>query len=179
MAYEDAYIYVSSNRLPKIATEYDKNSIEYQDLWEPFLERVEFVEFTHRFNSEKDKPQFNYIHICHIWMLWNNKYSDCNSIPENIGIPKLECVSIIQKRKRCEGPRVEMPSFKKRTENDIRWKVQAQLNFDNEQLSGAIPSSLPSFRSVNSDEIAEQAYNEYLMDGIEITKPYEQVTQKP
>ena len=43
LAYEKAYTYISSNRLPKIATEYDSNSIEYQDSWEPFLERCEFV----------------------------------------------------------------------------------------------------------------------------------------
>ena len=43
-AYEDAWVYISSNRLPVVATKYEEGTPEYEDLWEPFLYRCEFVE---------------------------------------------------------------------------------------------------------------------------------------
>ncbi len=90
LAYEGAYSYVSSNRLPKVATEFETNSVEYQDLWEPFLERLEFVEFKHRFDSEKDKPAFDYRHVCNLWLHWHDKYADAAHVPRHMVMPQLQ-----------------------------------------------------------------------------------------
>lgn len=158
-------MYVSSNGLPKIATEYQKDSPEYQDYWEPFLERVQFVQHHHRFNSEVDKPKFNYIHICHLWLKWYDQFSGCNSIPETMDVPRFDGKQLLRKRSHPDGPRVEMPSFKKKTEHDLRWKIQSQIQFGKDQILDAIPSSLPSLKSSNSQELIEQAHYDYLMDG--------------
>lgn len=55
LAYVGACVFISSNGLPKTST-YEVGTPEYQDHWEPFLERVSFVAFNHRFDSEVDRP---------------------------------------------------------------------------------------------------------------------------
>jgi hypothetical protein len=66
--------FISSNGLPNIATDYEPTSAAYKDLWEPILARVLFVNHTHKFDSKKDKALYNYIHICHLWAEWHDRW---------------------------------------------------------------------------------------------------------
>jgi hypothetical protein len=79
--------------------------------------------------------------------------------------PKLDGKQLLRKRSHPDGPRVEMPSFKKKTEHDLRWKIQEQLQFEKDHLTDAIPSSSPSLKSSHSQDVIEQAHYDYLMDG--------------
>lgn len=166
-AYDGAFVYMSSNRLPKIATEYEEDSLEFQDMWEPFTERCEFVQHLHQFTSCVDKPEFDYTHICHLWLLWHSKYADIDNVPKLTDVPKLDGDFLCKKRNKPSGARIDAPGYKRKTLRDIGWERQTLLK-EPDAILDCIPASLPSMQGHDSchEDIVEQAQNEYLMDGI-------------
>ncbi len=98
-SWKDAYFYVSSNELPK-QSRYKPDSPEYANDWEPFKERILFVEHQHRFDSEKDKPQFTFSHMCHLWLMWHEgKLIDEGSFSLH---PHPEADEMVHKRQRID-----------------------------------------------------------------------------
>ena len=72
LAYVDAFFFLSSNTLPDVS-QYDTDSPRYKNEWKPMLERLAIVEFKHQFDSEIDRPEFDYIDICHVWTQMKQK----------------------------------------------------------------------------------------------------------
>ena len=91
-SWKDAYFYISSNELPKQAS-----STQYTNDWEPFKERILFVEHQHKFDSVKDKPQFTFSHMCHLWLMWHEGVLEEGSFSLN---PQPEAYEMVHKRVR-------------------------------------------------------------------------------
>ena len=110
-SWKDAYFYISSNELPKQST-YKPGSKEYAKDWEPFLERIEFVKHQHYFNSEKDKPQFTFSHMCHLWLMWHEGDLDEGSFSYH---PHPEADEMVHKRARRNDDNSEQGQFSEPT----------------------------------------------------------------
>lgn len=107
-SWKDAYFYISSNELPMQATSHKPGSTQYAKDWEPFLERILLVEHQHNFNSEKDKPQFDFSHICHLWLMWHDKVLEEGSFSLN---PQPEADEMVHKRARRNDDDSEQGQF--------------------------------------------------------------------
>jgi hypothetical protein len=89
-AYEGASVYISSNRLPAVATKYEVGTEDYEDLWEPFTERCHIVRLEYKFKPGIEKPMYDHTHICHLWLKWHDKYADCVNVPYDLIIPEFK-----------------------------------------------------------------------------------------
>jgi hypothetical protein len=76
------------------------------------LERIEFVKHQHYFNSEKDKPQFDFSHICHLWLKWHDKELEEGSFSYH---PHPEADEMVHKRARRIDDNSEQGQFSEPT----------------------------------------------------------------
>ena len=86
------------------------------------LERIAIVEFKHQFDSEIDRPAFDYIDICHVWTQLREDKQQQKSMLHLEQAP----ISIIGKRVSAK-PLTEGAAFKKLNEKDSRMGVQSYL----------------------------------------------------
>jgi len=72
------------------------------------------------------------------------------NVPAQVDVPKLNGAINLGKRKTHDTARVEIGGFKAKTEHDLKWGLQKQLQFEKDSLLPCIPASLPSFNSRGS-----------------------------
>ena len=101
------------------------------------LERLAIVEFKHQFDSEIDRPAFDYIDICHIWTQLGEHKQRQKSMLHLGQAP----TSILGKRVSAKP----LAAFKKLNEKDSRMGVQSYLT------SGNISSSTTPNASTITD----------------------------
>ena len=124
LAYAGAYTYLSSNRLPAMS-EFPVESVDWQDTWEPFLYRCEFVPLAERLPGP---PDFDFRLICALWLDWLELYPDPATVPLTGSLLDLSQPAL-GKRRRPEVPAVDRGSFAARTAHDKRWSLQSTLPF--------------------------------------------------
>ena len=126
LVYVDAFFFLSSNTLPEVS-QYDTDSPRYKNEWKPMLERIAIVEFKHQFDSEIDRPAFDYIDICHVWTQMKQKQGtlQLEQAPERI------------LGKRVTAPVTERPAFMRLNDLDMRMGTQTYLTSN---ISSSIPT---------------------------------------
>ena len=126
LAYVDVFFFLSSNTLPEVS-QYGTDSPRYKNEWKPMLERIAIVEFKHQFDSEIDRPAFDYIDICHVWTQMKQKQGtlQLEQAPERI------------LGKRVTAPVTERPAFMRLNDLDMRMGTQTYLTSN---ISSSIPT---------------------------------------
>ena len=98
------------------------------------LERIAIVEFKHQFDSEINRPAFDYIDICHVWTQLR-EYKQ-----QQKGMLHLGQAPILGKRVSAK-PLTEGAAFKKLNEKDSRMGVQSYLTSSNISSSSQTPNA--------------------------------------